>query len=172
MTYSEWKIKNLEKRNKKLIKRGKTPIPVPEKPIASETELATQIMILDPNTNVISIENLKTKNNIHQKDKTKYRLKPKGLNLIQHGDGFVSHYLFIKNKEEPYDFTNKNKRIPARVLTILYNLDAYRILIQPERKNLNLILVIIGIITLIVLSVYAYINYCGGEIPSLTGIVG
>jgi hypothetical protein len=137
-------------------------------------ELDAEIMILDPLSNIIQIDHVYAKDKTfkHDGEKTEYKLKPKGLNLIPFKDTFVAHYLFKKGESEPYDFTNKNKRIPARVLTILYNLDAYRILICPERKNLNLILVIVGIVTLVVLGIYAWLNYGHGALPNLGHLVG
>ena len=142
-----------------------------EQELEKNPELNVEIMILDRKTNIIEITHKFAKGKKFEYDDFKYKLTPTGLNLIPHKEGFVAHYLFIKDKEDPYNFTNMNKLIPARVLTILYNMDAYRILIQPEHKNLNLILVIIGVITLVVLAIYAWLNYGGGYIPTVGPIV-
>lgn len=145
-----------------------------EQEITKNPELNVEIMVLDRKTNIIEITRkfAKGKKFTMPDDECKYKLTPTGLNLIPHKGGFVAHYLFVKGKEDPYNFTNMNKLIPARVLTILYNMDAYRILIQPEHKNLNLILVIIGVITLAVLGIYAWLNYGNGYVPTLGPLVG
>lgn len=143
-----------------------------EQEITNNPELNVEIMVLDRKTNIIEITRKFAKGKKFKHGDFEYKLTPTGLNLIPHKDGFVAHYLFVKNREDPYNFTNMNKLIPARVLTILYNMDAYRILIQPEHKNLNLILVIIGVITLVVLAIYAWLNYGNGYVPSFGPLVG
>jgi hypothetical protein len=105
------------------------------------------------------------------KDDT-YELDPKGLILEPTKDSFKPFYFFLEGIKKPWDFTNKNKRIPSRVLTLLYNLDTYRILIVYESKNINLILVIIGIITLVLLAIYGWLNFLHGALPPLPFIGG
>jgi hypothetical protein len=101
-----------------------------------------------------------------------YRLEPQGLVLEPMKDGFRPLYVFKEGDPKPYDFTNHSKLVPARVLTLLYNLDTYRILIQMERKNLNLILVILGVATIIVLGIYAWLNYGHGQLPDIPFLSG
>jgi len=98
-----------------------------------------------------------------------YKLEPEGMNLIPTGDSFIPLYVFNEGSTNPVDFKNMNERIPGRVLTLLYNLDTYRILIQMEFKKLNLILVIIGIATLIILFAYGYIHLTDAPIPWVRG---
>jgi hypothetical protein len=105
-------------------------------------------------------------------DKTVYKLKPKGMMLEPTKASFNPMYVYKEGDPEPYDFHNYNKRIPSRVINLLYNTDTYRTWLEMERKNLNLILVIIGVATLVVLGIYAWLNYGHGQIPNIPFISG
>lgn len=141
------------------------------KMIKEHPELYVEINILNTESNIVESEYIYATESKIKKNGFTYKLDPTGMNLQPTTKGFVPSYFFIMNKSKPYDFTNMNERVPSRIITLLYNLDTYRVLIQPERKNINLILVIIGILTLICLGIYAWINYGHGQIPDLSGLL-
>jgi len=99
-----------------------------------------------------------------------YKLKPEGMILEPTKDSFLPVYFFNEGNDIPYNFKNLNKRIPSRVINLLYNTDTYRTWLEMERKNINLILVIIGIATLIILGVYAWLNFGHGQLPKIPGV--
>lgn len=135
---------------------------ITQKMVKNDPDLYIEVTIYDPKSNMLESEYVKSSEHQYKKEKTTYELDPIGMNLQPTNKGMIPSYLFIKGKKKPYDFTNTNKRIPSRIVKLLYNPDTYKILIQPEHKNLNLILVIIGVVTLIVLCVYAWFNYFNG----------
>jgi hypothetical protein len=96
-----------------------------------------------------------------------YRLDPKGMILEPTKDSFLPLYFFNEGVAEPYNFKNLNKRIPSRVINLLYNTDTYRTWLEMERKNINLILVIIGIATIVILAIYGWLNFGHGHIPKI-----
>ena len=130
-------------------------------------ELYIKLKIIQENTGMIQSHYIYAKERQFKHEGTTYKLKPYGLQLEPMHDNFLPFYMFKEKNENPIDFTNRNKKVPARVLTLLYNLDTYRILIQMERKNLNLILVIIGVATIIILAVYGWLNFGHGQIPKI-----
>jgi hypothetical protein len=160
--------KNKEKESKKKESKKNDEKKEPsKKEIREHPELYIKVKIIKDITGMIESHYIYASERKFKLGNTTYKLKPYGLILEPMHDNFLPMYIFKEGKEYPIDFTNKNKRIPARVLTLLYNLDTYRILIQMERKNLNLILVIIGIVTIGILAVYGWLNYGHGQIPKL-----
>jgi hypothetical protein len=135
---------------------------ITSKMIKSHPELYVEVTIYDPDANMLSSEYIYAKEQKYKQGKTEYELDPVGMNLQPTSKGVMPSYLFIKDHKKPYDFTNKNQRIPSRIVKLLYNPDTYKILIQPDHKNLNLILVIIGVVTLIILGLYGWFNYGNG----------
>jgi len=158
-------------KNKPKEKTIKTEI-ISSKQIKDHPELYVEITIYNPTSNILYSEYIYAKEHKYIKDKFTYDLDPIGMNLQPTNKGVMPSYLFVKGNKKPYDFTNKNQRIPSRIVKLLYNPDTYKILIQPDRKNLNLILVIIGVVTLIVLGVYAWLNYGHGQIPDFSAFTG
>jgi hypothetical protein len=130
-------------------------------------ELDVEVNIIMKETGFIETHHVFAKDNKFKYKDDTYVLDPKGLVLEPTKDSFKPFYVFKEGEKKPWDFSNKNKRIPSRVLTLLYNLDTYRILIVYESKNINLILVIIGLITLGVLAVYGWLNFGHGQLPKL-----
>jgi len=164
------RIDNLKKehqKNKKIRDEKKKLL----KEIKEHPELNIEVNILMKD-GFIETTSVFAKDKTFKHGKTTYKLDPKGLILEPTKDSFKPFYFFKEGDSKPWDFTNKNKRIPSRVLTLLYNLDTYRILIVYESKNINLILVIIGIITLIILVAYGWLNFGHGELPPLPFIGG
>jgi len=144
---------------------------ITKKMVAQHPEIYTEVAIYYPESNMLMSEYIKSNERTYTNNKFIYDLDPIGMNLQPTNKGIIPSYLFIKNKTKPYDFTNKNKNIPSRIVKLLYNPDTYKILIQPEHKNLNLILVIIGVVTLIVLGVYGWFNY-GNGIQTISSWMG
>lgn len=159
--------------SKKKIKENNKPVKekITSKMIKNNPELYIEVIVYDPVSNLLYSEYIFSKDKGRKYefdgDEIKYELDPIGMNLQPTNKGVIPSYLFIKGNKKPYDFTNKNERVPSRIVKLLYNPNTYKILIQPERKNLNLILVIIGVVTLIVLCVYAWLNY-GNGIATIT----
>lgn len=96
-----------------------------------------------------------------------YELKPEGMILEPTKDSFLPVYFFNEDNREPYNFKNLNKRIPSRVINLLYNTDTYRTWLEMERKNINLILVIIGIASIVILAIYGWLNFGHGHLPKI-----
>jgi hypothetical protein len=143
--------------------------------IKEHPELNIQVNLIRKDTGFIeehSIYATKNKFKIESVSDFEYELKPSGLVLEPTKDSFKPFYVFKEGEKYPMDFSNKNKRIPSRVLTLLYNLDTYRILIVYESKNINLILVIIGVITLVVLAIYGWLNFGHGQLPKIPFLNG
>lgn len=143
--------------------------------IKEHPELNIQINLIRKDTGFIEEHGVyatKNKFKIESIGGFEYELKPYGLVLEPTKDSFKPFYVFKEDEKHPMDFSNKNKRIPSRVLTLLYNLDTYRILIQYESKNINLILVIIGVITLVVLAIYGWLNFGHGQLPKIPFLNG
>jgi len=101
-----------------------------------------------------------------------YHLANKGMILEPTKEGFVQMYVFNEDEKEPYDFKNYNKRIPSRVINLLYKTETYRTWLQMENKNINIIIVIVGIATLIILAVYGWLNFGHGHLPNIPFIGG
>lgn len=133
--------------------------------IKENPHLYCEINIIEDKTEMIKTFYTYAKDREFKYNDVTYKLEPEGMNLIPSGDSFIPLYVFNENMIEPVSFKNMNERIPGRVLTLLYNLDTYRILIQMEFKKLNFILVIIGIATLIILFVYGYVHLTDLPIP-------
>jgi hypothetical protein len=138
-----------------------------KKDIKEHPELYIEVDIIKETTGMIESHIIYATERKFKLDGSTYNLKPYGLILEPMHDNFLPLYVFKEKNPLPIDFTNKNKRVPGRVLTLLYNLDTYRILIQMERKNLNLILVILGVVTIVILAIYGWLNYGHGQLPKL-----
>lgn len=156
------KNKNKKIEDTKIEDKKQTVPVITQKMIKQHPELYVEVTIYDPASNMLESEYIYASEHRYVKDKKTYELDPIGMNLQPTNKGIIPSYVFIKNHRKPYDFTNKNQRIPSRIVKLLYNPDTYKILIQPEHKNLNLILVIIGVVTLIVLGLFAWFNYGNG----------
>jgi hypothetical protein len=173
-------MKNKEERKKlledrlriKQLKKEAKEKQITSKMIRDHPELYVEVTVYNPKTNILYSEYIYSTERKYIRDNFTYELDPIGMNLQPTNKGVIPSYVFIEENKKPYDFTNKNKRIPSRIVKLLYNPDTYKILIQPDRKNLNLILVIIGVVTLIVLGVYAWLNYGHGQIPDFSHIFG
>jgi hypothetical protein len=144
---------------------------ITQKMIKQNPELYVEVTIYNPKSNMLFSEYIYATERKYVKDDDTYELDPIGMNLQPTTKGMIPSYVFIKGTKKPYDFTNKNLRIPSRIVKLLYNPDTYKILISPEHKNLNLILVIIGIVTLIVLGLFAWFNY-GNGLETIAGWMG
>jgi hypothetical protein len=170
------KMKTKEERKKIYEAKVKQRKPLFRKKVDEERlkhpELDIDVNIMEKNTNIIRSMSVYAEGNKFKYDGTTYKLNPKRMILQPTKDSFRPFYMFKEGNPNPIDFENKNKRIPSRVLTLLYNLDTYRILIVYENKNLNLILVIIGVITLILLVVYGWLNFLHGQLPNIPFING
>lgn len=129
-----------------------------------KTVYETEINIFIENTNFIETFYTNEKKVFKYNNKD-YNLEPYGMILVPLKNGFRPVYYFKENHNKPIDFTNKNKNIPARVISLLYNFDTYRILIEKEFKKMNLILVILSIVILVILCVYGYVNFTNLPIP-------
>jgi hypothetical protein len=130
-------------------------------------ELDVEINIIKKDTGFIESHKLYAENRKVTIDNIIYNLKPDGMILEPTKDSFLPVYFFNEGVKEPYNFKNLNKRIPSRVINLLYNTDTYRTWLEMERKNINLILVIIGIATLIILAVYGWLNFAHGQLPKI-----
>lgn len=154
-------MKRLKRRKKEDLSESR----ITQEMIKENPHLYCEINIIEDKTEMIKTFYTFAKDRSFEFNYCIYELKPEGMNLIPTGDSFIPLYVFIEGKKDPVDFKNINEKIPGRVLTLLYNLDTYRILIQMEFKKLNLILVLIGIATLIILFVYGYIHMTDLPIP-------
>jgi hypothetical protein len=164
------KIRARKKQPKEIMPVSDDKKPITKEMIKEHPELYIQADIIDTVTGIIDTKYIFAKDRTFEypdddKEKMEYNIKPYGLNLLPLADNFIPVYTFIKGKPNPYDFKDKNKHVPSRIVTLLYDADTYKMFIVPEHKNLNLVLVIIGIATIIILAVYAWLNYGGGEIP-------
>lgn len=88
-----------------------------------------------------------------------YDIDSKGIILLPRKGYFIPAIFFREGHKNPVIFDNKNKGIPSRAMTLLYDLRLYRALIKLEEKNINIILIILNIVTLILLSVVIYCMY-------------
>jgi len=149
------------------MKNNTLPDGITQEMIDKNPHLYAEINIVEKKTGMIRSFITYAKDQRFTYENFNYELQPEGMNLIPIKNSFCPLYVFLEKHKNPVDFKNKNKHVPGRVLSLLYDLDTYRILIQMEFKKLNMILVILGIVSIIVLAVYGYINFTDMPIPGV-----
>lgn len=82
--------------------------------------------------------------------------------LIPKKDYFIPTLFYLQSKTKPLDFENHNKGIPSKILTLLYDLRLYKMLIKIEQQKINLFIVILDFIILCILGGVTYLLYNGG----------
>lgn len=101
---------------------------------------------------------------IYEKDKKKviYKVDPEYVYLIPTTKGYFLPSAFYKQgKLKPRKFTYNNKGIPCNAFTLLYDLRLYKLIVQPEVKNLNFILIVFSLIILIMYGITTYFHLGG-----------
>ena len=161
--------KDISFKNKKIAKT----VDIPEakkvdeitmKMIAENPEKFIEINIVNQNniieTTYIYADKLKFKydNNEYTVNHDKTLHNPRGNYVIP-----TLYYEY--GKSEPIDFENKNRGIPSKVLTLLYDTRLYKILIQPDTGNLNWVLIIVGIIQIILMGIVVWGLHDKGFLP-------
>lgn len=115
-------------------------------------------MVGNKNNIIVTFHRYIDDNTFKYKSKT-YNVKADGIVLIPKRGYFSPTIFYKEGKSNPINFENTNKGIPSRALTLLYDLRLYRTLIQIDKKNVNLILIILNIVSLIMLSAIIYCMY-------------
>ena len=91
-----------------------------------------------------------------------YNVRSKAIILLPKHDYFIPAIYYKEGVTNPVSFENKNKGVPSRILTLLYDLRLYKMLIQLERKNINIILIVLCIISLVAFGMLTYALYNNG----------
>lgn len=94
--------------------------------------------------------------------KLTYNVKSKSVILLPKHDYFIPCAYYREGIKNPISFENKNKGVPSRILTLLYDLRLYKMLIQLENKNINIILIALCIIELVAFGLLTYTLYNTG----------
>lgn len=99
-------------------KKQENPEPT-KKDVREHPELYIKVKLLEENTGMITSHYIYAKERKFKHEDTTYILKPYGLQLEPMHDNFLPFYVFKEGCSNPIDFTNRNKKVPARVLTLL-----------------------------------------------------
>ena len=91
-----------------------------------------------------------------------YIVKSKSILLLPKHDYFIPTIYYKENIKNPVSFENKNKGVPSRILTLLYDLRLYKMLIQLEQKNINIILIALCVVSLCAFGMLTYALYNTG----------
>lgn len=131
--------------------------------IKKNPEKYIEINMIGENRMVTNFFIYSHKNTFKHKNKT-YKINPKYTYLIPTSKGyFIPSAFYKEGQQKPRKFNNKNKGIPCNALTLLWDIRLYKLLVKPEDKQLNFILIILSILILIFSGITAYF-YFGGQL--------
>lgn len=95
-------------------------------------------------------------------DGNDYIIDSKCIFIIPTSKSFLQTSYYIEGNENPLDFSNKNIGIPCNALSLLWKYKLYKTLMELDEKNLNWILIILLIASMVMYGVGLYFNYNGG----------
>ena len=95
-------------------------------------------------------------------DSNDYVIDSKCIFIIPNGKSFLQTSYYIEGVKKPLDFANKNEGIPCNALSLLWNYRLYKALMQLEEKNINFILIILLLASMVLYGVGLYLTYGGG----------
>lgn len=94
----------------------------------------------------------------------KYNIDSKAIFIIPSKKSFVQTSYYIEGNPKPILFDEKNKGIPCNALSLLWNYKLYSILMDIDKKELNWILIILLIASLVAYAFGLYYHYTGGNL--------
>lgn len=89
----------------------------------------------------------------------KYTIDPNCIYVLPKKQGFIPTIFYKEGDSKPLSFKNTNKGIPARAMSLLWNLRLYRQLVIVEDKNINWLLVVVVLAQCILLGVGIYLRF-------------
>lgn len=94
-------------------------------------------------------------------DGKKYTVDSKCIFLTIFKKSFIPTSYYIEGCTTPLEFKNENKHIPCNALSLLWKYKLYKVLMQLEEKNINFILIVLLIASMIMYGVSLYFRYGG-----------
>ena len=91
----------------------------------------------------------------------KYNIDSKAIFLVPCKKSFMPTSYYIEGCKKPLEFTNMNRGIPCNALSLLWKYKLYKVLMELEEKNLNFILIVILLASMIMYGVSMYFQYGG-----------
>lgn len=95
-------------------------------------------------------------------DEKDYNIDSKCIFLTPYKKSFIPTSFYIEGHKEPLEFVNENKHIPCNALSLLWKYKLYKVLMQLEEKNINFILIVLLIASMVMYGVGLYFKYGGG----------
>ena len=90
-----------------------------------------------------------------------YAIDSKCIFIIPSRKSFLQSSYYIEGIGKPLDFVNKNVGIPCNALSLLWNYRLYKALMQLDEKNINFVLIILLLASMIMYGVGLYFHYGG-----------
>lgn len=94
-------------------------------------------------------------------DSVEYDIDSKAIFLVPCKKSFMPTSYYIEGCKKPLEFTNMNRGIPCNALSLLWKYKLYKVLMELEEKNLNFILIVILLASMIMYGVSMYFQYGG-----------
>lgn len=91
-----------------------------------------------------------------------YDIDSKCIFIIPSNKSFLQTSYYIEGNPLPLDFSNRNMGIPCNALSLLWKYKLYKHLMELEEKNINFILIIILLASIVMYGVGLYFHYNGG----------
>ena len=95
-------------------------------------------------------------------DKIDYIIDSKCIFIIPNNKSFLQTSYYIEGVKEPLHFNNDNVGIPCNALSLLWKYKLYKTLMELDEKNINFILIILLLASMIMYGIGMYFNYGGG----------
>lgn len=95
------------------------------------------------------------------KDK-EYNIDSKCIFIIPNNKSFLQTSYYVEGNPNPLDFSNKNVGIPCNALSLLWKYKLYKTLMELDEKNINFILIILLLASMVMYGVGLYFHYNGG----------
>lgn len=95
-------------------------------------------------------------------DGKKYNIDSKCIFIIPNNKSFLQTSYYVEGNPSPLDFSNRNVGIPCNALSLLWKYKLYKHLMELEEKNINFILIILLLASMVLYGVGLYFHYNGG----------
>lgn len=95
-------------------------------------------------------------------DGKKYNIDSKCIFIIPSSKSFLQTSYYVEGNPSPLDFSNKNSGIPCNALSLLWKYKLYKTLMELEEKNINFILIVLLLASMVMYGVGLYFHYNGG----------
>lgn len=90
-----------------------------------------------------------------------YNIDSKCIFLTPYKKSFMPTSFYIEGHKKPLEFVNNNKNIPCNALSLLWKYKLYKVLMELEEKNINFILIVLLIASMVMYGVSLYFKYGG-----------